>query len=214
MQRNNSSNKGNGLPKNGMGTPNARPMNGTTARNLGPAGKKPAGKSVPGMSSAGKGLGLEAGSSRPATPGSSSLNIGLPAVPSASPALSAQGGGSQLDALGSFGSPALSGLGNMVAGVDMGLTLSNISGLERPTASSGGAKIDDEERRKRLEVVLGTLRKRPGTISREAIERLGRKYGLDMLPSENSLTLAGTHGILVDVSPPYSLLLRSIDAAR
>ena len=78
-----------------------------------------------------------------------------------------------------------------IGGVEMGLGMS-MSGMSQMGFGNmgmgmelGGSRsvqaraVDDEERRKRLEAVIATLRTRPGRVSEEALERLGRRLGLD-----------------------------------
>lgn len=77
-------------------------------------------------------------------------------------------------------------LGNLagIGGVDMGLGMSltgSQMGLDLrmgPSGSMGPARIDDEERRKRLESVIAKLRERPGRVSEEGIERVAQRCGM------------------------------------
>lgn len=125
-----------------------------------------------------------------------------------------------------FGSPAITltspnatGVGTSVAngmgfmgfdgGVGMGITLSNLGiSMGAPamlaTASATG-KADDAERRRRLKTVLNTLGTRSGRISRDGIERLGRKCGLDIQAGDAELAMAGKN-VMVDVSSPIGVL--------
>lgn len=193
-------------------------MNGTNGQVTPTAGKRPAGKTVPGMSSAGKGIAakglvVEASGSRPVTPGalgSSKMNFGTPVLRGASPATSSQGGQASFDTLAGLQSPALAG---MISGVnDLGLHLGNLGALGlggtglSGTRSSAGGRIDEDERRRRMETALDTLRRHPGRISRGAIERLAKRCELDVLPEgEDSVSLAGKNAIVVDVSLPIAL---------
>ncbi|KAF2096577.1 hypothetical protein NA57DRAFT_58481 [Rhizodiscina lignyota] len=82
------------------------------------------------------------------------------------------------------------GLGQM-GGVEMGLgmSMSGISqmgfgnlGMGMEIGGSRGVQgraMDDEERRKRLEQVIAMVGSRPGRVSEESLERLGRRLGLD-----------------------------------
>ena len=56
----------------------------------------------------------------------------------------------------------------------LGLNL-NIPGLENST--SGNVRGDEEERKRRLESILAALKKRPGRVSEEGIERLAKGIG-------------------------------------
>lgn len=90
-------------------------------------------------------------------------------------------------------SPAALAQAMGMGGVEMGLgmSMSGMSqlgfgnmgmGMDMATGSSRGVQaraVDDEERRKRLEQVIATVRSRPGRVSEEALERLGRRLGLD-----------------------------------
>lgn len=213
MQRTNSSGLGSSLGTNGSATP-TRSMNGTSSRNLA-ASKKPAGKTVLGMSSAAKSLGVDNNMNlRPSTPGAigaSSIANGSPALLKGSPAPSSLGAGmAQLDALSALGSPAMNGLPAIPGSADMGLSLSNITGLGLGgtlVGSNQGGKLDDEVRRKRLEAVLQTLRKRSGYISREGMQRLARKCGMETYwDGDDNVTLAGQNSVMIDVSFSHPLL--------
>jgi hypothetical protein len=70
--------------------------------------------------------------------------------------------------------PGLLNFDSPSAAAALGLNL-NIPGLENPT--SGNVRGDEEERKRRLEVMLATLRKRPGRVSEEGIERLAKGIG-------------------------------------
>jgi len=115
-----------------------------------------------------------------------------------------------------FDSPAALGisLGNLGAldgGVGMSISMSGISGLGLMGSSMGGSsRVDDEERRKRLEAVVGILAQKPGRVSREGVERLARKHGFeyqedtkdvreDIKKGRKLLTIAG-QTVLIDVS--------------
>lgn len=227
MQRTLSSHRGGPLAAvSGTSTPTGKAVNGANGQYT-PSGKRPAGKTVPGMSSAGKGLAakgfaVEGAGSRSVTPGAlanAKMNLGTPMVRGASPATSSQGGQAGFDALAGLQSPALAGI---VSGVnDIGLHFGNLgpvalsgTGLSG-TGSSAGGRIDEDERRRRMETTLDTLRKRPGNISRGAIERLARRCELDVLPEgEDSVSLAGKNAIVIDVSlaitDTESMLLSSV----
>ncbi|KAF2493465.1 hypothetical protein BU16DRAFT_563624 [Lophium mytilinum] len=76
-----------------------------------------------------------------------------------------------------FDSPAALGL-SLEGGVGMGISMSGLSGLGL-TGSSMGGRADDDERRRRLEAIIATLRARPGRVSQEGVERLSKRCGLD-----------------------------------
>jgi len=72
----------------------------------------------------------------------------------------------------------------------------------RPSQAGGKPVLDDAERRRRLEQVVTLLGDRPGTVGREGLERLARKFGMDALWEEGrqgdgagTLSLAG--GVMV-----------------
>lgn len=75
-----------------------------------------------------------------------------------------------------FDSPAALGLA-LDGGVGMGISMSGLSGLGLNGSSMGRA--DDDERRRRLETIIATLRTRPGRVSQEGVERLSKRCGLD-----------------------------------
>ena len=118
-------------------------------------------------------------------------------------------GSSPAGAMAGFESPAalrlsLSQFAGLEGGVGMGISMSGISALGL-TGSSMGGRGDDEERRKRLEAVLGTLRTRNGRVSEEGIEKLSRRHGLEALWEDRRkdgvkvLSIAG-QTMLIDVS--------------
>lgn len=131
----------------------------------------------------------------------SSFNFGSPAFTFTSP--NASGAGStSIDALTGFTNPAASYSG-MEGGTSMGMSLSsfgiNLMGPSMSSTGSAAGKTDDAERKRRLEVIIDTIGRRPGRISREGLERLGRKCGLDTQMGEvDDLAMAGKN-ILVDV---------------
>ena len=100
-----------------------------------------------------------------------------------------------------------------------GLGLNNMSmlgslsqGMLGGGSSMGlGHKLDDAERRRKLESVLNTLGASAGRISQEGVERLARRMGLEIYDETRegarSLMIAGKSVFAVDVSRfPYSLL--------
>lgn len=118
-------------------------------------------------------------------------------------------GSSPAGAMAGFESPAalrlsLSQFAGLEGGVGMGISMSGISAFGL-TGSSMGGRGDDEERRKRLEAVLGILRVRSGRVSEEGIERLSRRHGLEALWEDRRkdglkvLSIAG-QTMLIDVS--------------
>ena len=117
-------------------------------------------------------------------------------------------GSSPAGAMTGFESPAALGLSlgqfaGIEGGVGMGISMSGISTLGLGGSSMGG-RGDDEERRKRLEAVLGKLRTKNGRVSEEGIERLSRRCGLEALWEERRkdgtkvLSIAG-QTMLIDV---------------
>lgn len=96
----------------------------------------------------------------------------------------------------SFDSPA------NLDGIGMGISMSGMSAFGVSGSAIGG-RIDDEERRKRLEAVVATLATRPGRVSQEGMERLSKRFdlGFDVdsrKDGRKTLMLAGK-GMLLDV---------------
>ncbi|KAF2193716.1 hypothetical protein K469DRAFT_652259 [Zopfia rhizophila CBS 207.26] len=77
-----------------------------------------------------------------------------------------------------FDSPAALGL-SLEGGVGMGISMSGMSGLGLSASAIGRA--DEEERRRRLESVIATLKTRPGRVSEEGIIGLCKKEGLEVV---------------------------------
>lgn len=106
--------------------------------------------------------------------------------------------------VGGIGSPALLGLGQFGS---TGMT-PMASAAEDPSvdeAVGGGLGIhvrdQDEERRRRLEEIMGMMTRRWGRVCQEGVERSARRMGLDCMWEEGTkrtLSIAGS-GILVDV---------------
>lgn len=99
-------------------------------------------------------------------------------------------------------------------GLGMKLTMSNL-GL----SSSALGKMDDDERRRRLETVLTTLRRKPGRISQEGLERLSRRYGFDNMweadarTGRRTLQMAGST-VLIGVSRHWMVKMTSTNQTR
>lgn len=134
------------------------------------------------------------------TPNASfSFNLASPSMGQGTPQ-----GATSLDALASFPTPSVNGmsLNTLDAGAPMGLSLSSLgvnmsTGLSARGSTHG--KIDDAERRRRLLAVLDSVGKQSGRLSREGLERVGRRCQLDMLPEEGKLVMAGKNAVMVDV---------------
>jgi len=124
-----------------------------------------------------------------------------------------------------FDSPAmLGGLGltALEGGVGMGISMSNMGNLGLGLSASGMGKVDDGERRRRLEAVLATVGERHGRVSQEGLERLSRRFGLEVMWDEGmrdgrrTLSMAGST-MVVDVSvrlgewPPDYMVYRHVD---
>lgn len=95
-------------------------------------------------------------------------------------------------------SPAALGLnlGNLDGGVGMGYSM---SGMSMGFGSSIGGRGDDEDRRKRMEDILKTLRTRPGRVSEENLERICKTAGLESMWENldyRTLFMAGTTLVL------------------
>ena len=87
-------------------------------------------------------------------------------------------------AAGMFDSPAamalnLSSMSGLDGGVGMGISMSQMSGLGLGLGSVG-ARADEEERRRRLEGVVSRVGAHPGRVSRDGIERVGKRLGLEV----------------------------------
>ncbi|KAI9823174.1 MAG: hypothetical protein M1832_002617 [Thelocarpon impressellum] len=104
---------------------------------------------------------------------------------------SGTGGGGPLN----FDSPSAAALG-----LSLGMGLPTLESV-----TSGNVRGDDEERRRRIEAILGMLRTRPGRVSEEGVERLAKRTGLEYLwegqagSSPRMLSIAGS-GVLIDVN--------------
>lgn len=95
-------------------------------------------------------------------------------------------------------------MSNLGLGLGMGMTASAL-GMSGGVGGSSTGKIDEAERRRRLEMVLATLATRPGKISEEGIKMLAKRLGLDTAEEgggaagERILALAGNTTIWVGV---------------
>jgi hypothetical protein len=137
------------------------------------------------------------------TPSSSfNFNLASPNLSIASP----RGGGLNvpgLDGLASFPvpSPNSLGFGALDGGVGMSMSLSNLGIDMSNQLSTGGpapGKVDDAERRRRLLAVLETVGQKSGRVSKEGLERIGRRCELEMLQEPTKVVMAGK-ALLVDV---------------
>ena len=86
----------------------------------------------------------------------------------------------------------------------MGLGL----GMGLSQSAAGGSvmgKLDDAERRRRLEAVLATVGSHSGVISHDSIERLARRLGLEFYQEtgEKKLMTFGGSSFAVDVSESH-----------
>lgn len=92
----------------------------------------------------------------------------------------------------------------------MGISMSGMSGLGL-SASAIGRAADDEERRRRLESVIATLKSKPGRVSEEGIMAMCKKEGLEVVReargSEALLTLLIGNDAMLDVSGVMRLYL-------
>jgi hypothetical protein len=75
--------------------------------------------------------------------------------------------------------PSMSSMGLTDGGVAMGQSMSRMGGL--PGNSAMGVRLNDEERRKRLEAVVNTLKKAPVRLSTEGMEILAQRQGMESL---------------------------------
>lgn len=81
-----------------------------------------------------------------------------------------------------FDSPAALGL-SLEGGVGMGISMSGMSGLGL-TGSSMGGRTDDEDRRRKLDAVIATLKTRPGRVSEEGFKSFCEKNSLEPVVDE------------------------------
>jgi hypothetical protein len=83
----------------------------------------------------------------------------------------------------------------------MGISMSGMSGLGLSASAIGRA--DDEERRRRLESVIATLKSKPGRVSEEGIMAMCKKEGLEVVReargSETLLTLLIGNDAMLDI---------------
>jgi hypothetical protein len=63
-------------------------------------------------------------------------------------------------------------------GLGMGMSMGMSGGMSMGMSGGMGAGATDEERRKRLEKVIETLRSKPGRVSDEGIERLAQRCSM------------------------------------
>ena len=114
------------------------------------------------------------------------------------PSASSNAMGLSMSGLGLNSLPSNLGM-NMMAGLSGGILGASSMGL-----GVGPTKLDDAERRHRLETVLNVLGSRTGRISQEGLERLARRMGLEMFSEMReggrSVVIAGTSMFAVDVS--------------
>lgn len=104
---------------------------------------------------------------------------------------------------------------SQIGGIGMGMSMSGL-GLGMDMRASELRRADDEERRKRLELVIATVAKRPGRVCEEGIKRLKDGIGLDfaedvrLREQRKTLSFAGKV-LIVDVSVASIVLLRDIE---
>ena len=190
----------------------------SVSRVAGVAGKTPAGKSVPGKGLGGKGLGAGSASSpnaatnMAATPSQTGMQaatsydspaaalaaVGMEPTSSSAGAMHTSLSGLGLNGLGMTGNLSTMGMLNSLSHGMMGASSMGLA----------GPKLDDAERRRRLESVLHTVGHGAGRISQEGVQRLARRMGLEMYDEmregdeggmERSLMVAGKSTFAVDV---------------
>ena len=119
------------------------------------------------------------GSSAPHAP----LLAGFDSPTSAAAGVGGLGG---LNIAGLNGTPTATGIGAVAP--DAGFGVAGVS-----------ARDNDGERRRRIEVILNLLARRPGVVSEEGVERLAKRTGLECLwEGRRTLSIAGNN-VLVDV---------------
>lgn len=93
-----------------------------------------------------------------------------------------------------FESPAALLLGD--GGVGMGITMSGMGISSLGLTASAMGRADEEERRRRLEVIISTLKAKPGRVSPKGILDLCHKEGLEVEQEKAALVLMiGTEGM-------------------
>lgn len=110
-----------------------------------------------------------------------------------------------------YDSPSAAALG-LHLNMNLNLSLPSFDGV-----TSGNIRADEDERRRRIETILETLRGKVGRVGQEGIERLARRTGLDCLWEDapdgaRTLSMAGT-ALLIDVRglPRSVLIFREYD---
>ncbi|KAK2747337.1 hypothetical protein FQN57_002235 [Myotisia sp. PD_48] len=108
----------------------------------------------------------------------------------------------------SAGNEALAGQG---MNLGMGMGVSDIQNMPIPTLSVGPKDIDEEKRRKVMEVI-GLLRTRVAGrgVCREGVERLGKLEGFECMWQENNLSIAGNSVDLEIEFEPRSERVRDV----
>jgi hypothetical protein len=104
---------------------------------------------------------------------------------------------------------SLSQLGGGDGGVPMVAGISGLSGLGLMPLAGG---TSDEEKWRRLTEIMDKLKGRPGRVSKENILAIAQRLGLDPLPEDDGLTLAGRHIIVeLQISPQQVVTNVNVD---
>lgn len=83
-----------------------------------------------------------------------------------------------------------------MGGVGMGITMSGLGMSSLGLTASAMGRADEEERRRRLESIISTLKSKPGRVSPKGIMDLCNKEGLEVEQEKTGLLLMiGTEGM-------------------
>jgi hypothetical protein len=93
-----------------------------------------------------------------------------------------------------FDSPAALGL-LAEGGVGMGISMSGLGMSSLGVSASALGRADEDERRRRLETIISTLKDKRGRVTEQGIKDLCKKEGLELMEDTGSLFLAiGSEG--------------------
>ncbi|KAF2260588.1 hypothetical protein CC78DRAFT_571157 [Lojkania enalia] len=92
-----------------------------------------------------------------------------------------------------FDSPAALGIA-FEGGVGMGISMSGMGMSQLGLSASAMGRADEEERRRRLESVIATLKSRPGRVGEEGIIELCKKEGLEVVREPQ-----GSNGVMLTI---------------
>ncbi|KAF2659904.1 hypothetical protein K491DRAFT_650213 [Lophiostoma macrostomum CBS 122681] len=120
------------------------------------------------------------------TPSSNTPQKHLPAFSSPAPR--------SVPGMVNFDSPAALGL-LAEGGVGMGISMSGLGMSSLGLSASAMGRADEDERRRRLETIISTLKSKRGRVTEQGIKDLCKKEGLEVMADPGSLFLAiGSEG--------------------